>query len=60
MKDFSGRLRGLLLERYHPTYQLNSYPESAILNVNLEDMVAWIKVRRYHRPPASAGEQGFS
>ena len=37
------------------TYQLNNYPESAVRNVNLEDMVAWIKVRRYHRPPG-AGE----
>lgn len=33
------------------TYELNDYPESAVRNVNIEDMVAWIKVRRYHRPP---------
>ena len=38
------------------TYQLNNYPESAVRNVHLEDMVGWIKVRRYHRPPGSTGE----
>ncbi len=36
------------------TFDLNNYPESAVRNINLEDMVAWIKVRRYHRPPADA------
>lgn len=38
------------------TFKLNNYPESAVRNVRLEDMIAWIKVRRYHRPPASAHE----
>jgi hypothetical protein len=38
------------------TYELNNYPESAVRNVSLEDMLAWIKVRRYHHPPASAQE----
>jgi len=38
------------------TLELNNYPESAVRNVELEDMIAWVKVRRYHRPPASALE----
>ena len=38
------------------TFDLNNYPESAVRNVALEDMIAWIKVRRFHRPPASAHE----
>ncbi|WP_179401419.1 hypothetical protein [Burkholderia guangdongensis] len=33
------------------TFKLAQYPESAVRNVNLEDMLAWIRVRRYHRPP---------
>lgn len=35
------------------TFELNEYPESAVRNVGLEDMIAWIKVRRFHRPPDS-------
>lgn len=38
------------------TFDLNNYPESAVRNVGLEDMIAWIKVRRFHRPPASVHE----
>ncbi len=33
------------------TFELANYPESAVRDVNLEDMVAWIRVKRYHHPP---------
>jgi hypothetical protein len=35
------------------TWELNSYPESGIRNVGLEDMLAYVKIKRYHRPPDS-------
>lgn len=33
------------------TYELNEYPETAVRNVALEDMIAYIRVHRYHHFP---------
>jgi hypothetical protein len=33
------------------TWELADYPESGVRNVNLRDILAWVKVRRYHVPP---------
>jgi hypothetical protein len=38
------------------TWELNEYPESGIRNVRLEDMLAYIRIKRYHHPPETAGE----
>jgi hypothetical protein len=38
------------------TWELAAYPESGVRNVRLEDLLAYIRIKRYHHPPASAAE----
>ena len=34
------------------TWSLNGYPESGVRNVNVQDILAWLKIVRIHHPPA--------